>query len=173
MAIITTDNQHYADIAAAIREKNGSETQYRPDEMAAAISAIVSGGGGGEIKFLRTTQTTTITVPDDFTDIKQLLCIGHSSNYNGVYFFDTDHFYSEQKDIAYGIGCQVYSSADGSNYYNDAKNSYLSILKDYGSSAYTTVGAKLTGNKLTIAENYRLSNTPLSSTGDKIIFYKG
>lgn len=44
MAIITTDSKNYTDIAAAIRSKNGLETQYRPDEMAAAISAIESGG---------------------------------------------------------------------------------------------------------------------------------
>lgn len=43
MAIVTTDNQHYTDIAAAIRSKNGTETLYKPSEMAAAIQAI-SGG---------------------------------------------------------------------------------------------------------------------------------
>ena len=47
MAIVTTDNQHYTDIAAAIRSKNGTETQYKPSEMAAAIQAI-SGGGEPE-----------------------------------------------------------------------------------------------------------------------------
>lgn len=47
MAIVTTDNQHYTDIAAAIRSKNGTETLYKPSEMAAAISAI-SGGGEPE-----------------------------------------------------------------------------------------------------------------------------
>ena len=47
MAIVTTDNQHYMDIAAAIRAKNGTDTQYTPAEMPAAIQAI-SGGGGSE-----------------------------------------------------------------------------------------------------------------------------
>ena len=47
MAIVTTDNQHYTDIAAAIRSKNGTETLYKPSEMAAAIQAI-SGGGEPE-----------------------------------------------------------------------------------------------------------------------------
>ena len=46
MAIVTTDNQHYADIAAAIREKNGEETLYKPSEMAAAILAIEGGSTG-------------------------------------------------------------------------------------------------------------------------------
>lgn len=44
MALILTDDQNYRDIAAAIREKNGSTTTYAPGEMAAAISAGASGG---------------------------------------------------------------------------------------------------------------------------------
>lgn len=45
MAIVTTDNTNYTNIAAAIRAKNGTETQYTPSEMAAAITALPSGGG--------------------------------------------------------------------------------------------------------------------------------
>ena len=33
-------------IANAIREKNGETTTYKPSEMAAAITAITTGGGG-------------------------------------------------------------------------------------------------------------------------------
>lgn len=44
MALILTDDQNYKDIAAAIREKNGSTTTYAPGEMAAAISGGASGG---------------------------------------------------------------------------------------------------------------------------------
>ena len=36
-------------IADAIREKNGETTTYKPSEMAAAITAITTGGGGEEI----------------------------------------------------------------------------------------------------------------------------
>ena len=45
MAIVTTDNSHYGDIAAAIREKAGGTALYKPAEMAAAIRAIQTGGG--------------------------------------------------------------------------------------------------------------------------------
>lgn len=47
MAIVTTDNAHYRDIAAAIREKAGGTALYKPAEMAAAIRAIQTGSGGG------------------------------------------------------------------------------------------------------------------------------
>lgn len=40
MAFVKTDAQHYSDICAAIREKNGLTTRYKPSQMAAAISAI-------------------------------------------------------------------------------------------------------------------------------------
>ena len=37
-------------IANAIREKNGETTTYKPSEMAAAITAITTGGGSGEVE---------------------------------------------------------------------------------------------------------------------------
>ena len=43
MAKVITDNRHYADIAAAIRAKNETETLYKPSEMASAILAIEAG----------------------------------------------------------------------------------------------------------------------------------
>lgn len=53
MAYVKTDSQHYSDIGAAIREKNGLTTRYKPSQMAAAILAIPTGGttGGEEVTF--------------------------------------------------------------------------------------------------------------------------
>ena len=45
---VVTDDKHYHDIGEAIREKNGTETQYKPSEMADAVRAIESGGGGAD-----------------------------------------------------------------------------------------------------------------------------
>lgn len=42
MAIVTTDNQHYSDIAAAIREKLDTAATYRPAQMAPAIRSIMA-----------------------------------------------------------------------------------------------------------------------------------
>lgn len=39
-----TNTTNYTNIAAAIREKNGSATQYLPGEMPDAIRAIQTGG---------------------------------------------------------------------------------------------------------------------------------
>lgn len=42
---VTVDDTNFKAIADAIRAKNGTETEYEVDEMAAAISAISAGGG--------------------------------------------------------------------------------------------------------------------------------
>lgn len=41
--IMTTDTQYYSDIADAIRNKLGVNTQYKPSEMAVAINSIIVG----------------------------------------------------------------------------------------------------------------------------------
>lgn len=45
MALVTTNNEHYYAIAAAIRAKLSTEATYLPSEMAAAIRGIPTGGG--------------------------------------------------------------------------------------------------------------------------------
>src|SRR5699024_1315442 len=93
MAIVTTDNQHYSAIANAIRAKNGEATLYKPSEMAAAISALPTGGGA--LDFITNTTDygsswwesgssadSGIVLPDSivFEDIKFLIGIGGHNN---------------------------------------------------------------------------------------------
>lgn len=52
MSKVYTDPQHYSDIASAIRYKNGTETQYKPQNMAEAIRAI-----GATVAFIKATFT--------------------------------------------------------------------------------------------------------------------
>ena len=47
MANVIINDQNLTNIANAIRGKNGTTTTYKPSEMAAAISAIETGGGSG------------------------------------------------------------------------------------------------------------------------------
>jgi hypothetical protein len=93
MAIVTTDNQYYSAIADAIRAKNGTETTYKPSEIAAAISALPTGGGA--LDFITNTTdygngwwesgssvNSSIVLPDSITfeDIKFLIGIGGNNN---------------------------------------------------------------------------------------------
>lgn len=60
MANVLVNEQSLSDIAAAIREKNGEETTYKPGEMAAAISNLPT-GGGGNLQYVVLTPATTTT----------------------------------------------------------------------------------------------------------------
>lgn len=99
MAIVTTDNQYYSAIADAIRGKNGEATLYKPSEMAAAITALPTGGGA--LDFLtnetdygvaiyqnssETTPSRTIVLPDGITfdDVKFIIGTGYTNNSSGT-----------------------------------------------------------------------------------------
>lgn len=78
MSKIVTDSQHYTDIASAIREKNGTETTYKPSEMASAIQGIQSGGA-------------------DFSEVEYKLSNGYTDYSN--YFYN----HKQMKSIPYEI----------------------------------------------------------------------
>lgn len=63
MAIITTNNQHYSDIADAIRGKNGTQNTYLPSQMATAITNIPSGGSTITVEQLNVVANDTYTAP--------------------------------------------------------------------------------------------------------------
>lgn len=50
MANVLVNDTSLTAIGNAIREKNGETTLYKPAEMATAIQALATGGGGGELK---------------------------------------------------------------------------------------------------------------------------
>ena len=69
---VYTNNQYYADIAAAIRSKNGSNTQYKPSEMAGAINALIISGSTPNLQAKTVTPTTAQQI------------IKYDSGYNGL-----------------------------------------------------------------------------------------
>ena len=59
MSIVTIDDSYFTDIANAIRGKNGETTTYKPNEMAAAISALSSSGGNWQVAAISTVYDAT------------------------------------------------------------------------------------------------------------------
>ena len=59
MSIVTIDDSCFTNIANAIRSKNGETTTYKPNEMAAAISAISGGGGDWQVAAISTVYDAT------------------------------------------------------------------------------------------------------------------
>lgn len=69
---VYTNNQHYTDIAEAIRNKNGSSTHYRPGEMADAIDALIVSGSAPRLQSKTVTPSTAQQT------------ISYDSGYNGL-----------------------------------------------------------------------------------------
>lgn len=72
---VTVDDTNFKAIANAIRAKNGTTTKYKPSEMASAIEAIsTGGGGGGDITAIKNlleqgSAMTEITIPEGVTKL--------------------------------------------------------------------------------------------------------
>ena len=77
MSLVTIDDSYFTDIANAIRGKNGSTDTYKPNEMAAAISALSSGGDVtwqyGKIK--TSDRANTINLSSIVADYSKIDCI--------------------------------------------------------------------------------------------------
>ena len=96
MSIVTIDDSYFTDIANAIRGKNGETTTYKPNEMAAAISALSSGGSSGDW------QVAAISTVYDATTNKTIIPL---TNYIDI---NTDDF------LLFGAG--KYSATSSSPY---------------------------------------------------------
>ena len=92
MSIVTIDDSYFTDIANAIRGKNGETTTYKPNEMAAAISAISSGGGGithwGKMFFSSTpSQINLSSIVADYSKIDFMFFGQGKSSYDSGYIY--------------------------------------------------------------------------------------
>ena len=91
MSLVTIDDSYFTDIANAIRGKNGETTTYKPNEMAAAISAI-SGGGGitqwGKIFFSSSSsQINLSSIVADYSKIDFMFFGQGKSSYDSGYIY--------------------------------------------------------------------------------------
>lgn len=79
----TIEDTNLADIAQAIRAKNGTENKYKPSEMAAAIESLATGGGGSDeaASYLVSNKAglTSFTFPQGITKIESFAFYGCSN----------------------------------------------------------------------------------------------
>ena len=149
MAIVTINDSNLTAIADAIRTKNGTETTYKPSEMAAAIANLPAGQitdyltdttNYGCIWYQPTSETTAareINLPDDvaFEDIKFIIGMGGRNNssvtcYNsadfGTFIYCPDLY---SKEIQDDLG-NVYWACFGGMSIRYSSNEFQGI--DYG-----------------------------------------
>lgn len=92
MSLVTIDDSYFTDIANAIRSKNGETTTYKPNEMAAAISAISSGGGNitqwGKMFFSSSvSQINLSSIVSDYSKIDFMFFSPGKSSYDLGYIY--------------------------------------------------------------------------------------
>ena len=84
---VYTNNQYYQDIADAIRNKNGSNTLYKPSEMAPAINSLIVSGGS----ILLQTKTVNPTTSQQV--------VTYDSGYNGLGSVTISAIQTESKTV--------------------------------------------------------------------------
>lgn len=147
MAIVTTDNQYYTAIANAIRGKNGTETTYKPSDMAAAITAIPSGGGSGGEDWVR---------PSEWFDIKSLF-EAESDDWVGAYLLYDGKIFLDQSVIRFngidtGSTIEVYTISD------DGSLTLIDTITS-GSDWTATIGQQFYVVKVTGSNTLYINNT--------------
>lgn len=79
MAKVLITESYLTDIANAIRSKNGSTTQYKPSEMASAILAITTSGGGSGSGGSGSGSSGDVTYTDTGVDCSAMTKLGEFS----------------------------------------------------------------------------------------------
>ena len=110
MAIVTTDNKHYADIADKIREKINSEEKLRPEKMAAAVDTVYAAGQKSIADAIPTIPTTVSTNKtylriDDISEVPHDVTIFNPRYYDAVYvcgknLLNEEEFHNKDKWVA-------------------------------------------------------------------------
>lgn len=148
MATVVINDEHFKDIANAIRKKTGESTTYKPREMANAISAISNVQNTGDVdSFLSKNITqifnnkvtsvgynafyydTTITsVSFPLATTLQENAFWHCSNLETANFASVKDVGSKAFKDCYGLK-NVYMPSEGITLYSDAFNTCTSLEK--------------------------------------------
>lgn len=114
--IVKTNDQYYKDIANAIRQKNGSESTYKPSEMAAAIESIP----GTEMEDL------LVERPSTFTNYRndRVTSVGAYA----FYWSNISNFYLPLCEV---LGTSAFNHAVPETFYFKSVTSILSSVFSY------------------------------------------
>lgn len=113
---VITDNQHYTNIANAIRNKLNTQTTYTPAQMANAISQISTSGGSGGF-------SGTPTVGDT-----PVLFVSTTDKINSTDLMASNVSLTIQKNGTYRFKSMVYNTYTKSSYFG--KNFTVQFYKN-------------------------------------------
>ena len=164
MSLVTIDDSYFTDIANAIRGKNGETTTYKPNEMAAAISAI-SGGGGGNItqwgKMFFSSSPSQINLSSIVADYSKIDCMFFSpgkSSYDSGYIYFPGLTSPDSRATGYIPLLKITSSG---NIWSDSQSKFIAPSDYQKESIYFFKQSEFDANG--ILKTYYLSSSGMSS----------
>ena len=169
MSIVTIDDSCFTNIANAIRGKNGETTTYKPNEMAAAISALSSGGGGiaqwGKMFFSSTpSQINLSSIVADYSKIDFMFFgLGKSSYDSGLIYFP-GLTSPDSRATGYIPLLRITSSG---NIWSDSRSKFIAPSDYQRESIYFFKQSEFDANG--ILKTYYLGGSGMSSPGESTI----
>ena len=169
MSIVTIDDSYFTDIANAIRGKNGETTTYKPNEMAAAISALSGGGGNitqwGKMFFSSTpSQINLSSIVADYSKIDFMFFGAGKSNYDSGYVYFPGLTSPDSRVTGYIPLLKITSSG---NIWSDSRSKFIAPSDYQRESIYFFKQSEFDANG--ILKTYYLGGSGMSSPGQSTI----
>ena len=165
MSIVTIDDSCFTNIANAIRGKNGETTTYKPNEMAAAISALSSGGGGiaqwGKMFFSSSpSQINLSSIVADYSKIDFMFFSPGKSSHDSGYIYFPGLTSPDTRSTGYSPLLHITSSG---NIWSDSRSKFIAPSDYQRESIYFFKQSEFDANG--ILKTYYLSSSGMSSPG--------
>lgn len=168
MSIVTIDDSCFTNIANAIRGKNGETTTYKPNEMAAAISAI-SGGSNitqwGKMFFSSSpSQINLSSIVADYSKIDFMFFSPGKSSYDSGYIYFPGLTSPDSRAVGYIPLLKITSSR---NIWSDSRSKFIAPSDYQKESIYFFKQSEFDANG--ILKTYYLGGSGMSSPGQSTI----
>ena len=161
MSIVTIDDSCFTNIANAIRGKNGETTTYKPNEMAAAISALSSGGitQWGKMFFSSTpSQINLSSIVADYSKIDFMFFGQGKSSYDSGYIYFPGLTSPDSRATGYIPVLRIDSSG---NIWSDSRSKFIAPSDYKKETIYFLKQSEFDANG--ILKTYYLSSSGQSS----------